>query len=102
MKCFFAIVQREFLNLFIYVPLTCTQMIDKIDMMETCFIDILQAHQKLVSLTPDSRPSLHYHRKHRQMDFYLGATSYKLSNGNTVIQIEKDFSFLQKEKRIIF
>ena len=70
--------------------------------METCFIDIVSAHQKLVSLTQDRSPSLHYHRKHRQMDFYLGATSYKLSNGNTVIQIEKDFSFSPGEKKMIF
>ena len=98
MKCFFPLsfLLRAFRHLFIYLyTYTDTKMID----METCFIDIVWAHQKLVSLTQDSSPLLHYHRKHRQMDFYLGATSYKLSNGNTVIQIEKDFSFsLEKRK----
>ena len=70
--------------------------------METFFMALVRAHQELVSVTQDSTPLLHYHRKHRQMDFYLLATSYKLSNGNTVIQIEKDFSFSQGEKKMIF
>ena len=43
------------------------QMID----METFFMALVRAHQKLVSVTQDSTPLLHYHRKHRQMDSIL-------------------------------
>ena len=39
--------------------------------METFFMALVRAHQELVSVTQDSTPLLHYHRKHRQMDSIL-------------------------------